>query len=149
MRPKRFLLAFPCRGAKFCIAVRWAWEVYNGQDKLVAVESQCCENYFYSKDQAAAAEKAFQAGEGFYSECVRSIRFELPLRNAANENQTGKNNIHAFGLRLDAFKQLLIGQKKGDATDNEVLEPLECRWRSACFDSWRDVTRNCPRCRLL
>ena len=113
---------------------------------LVPAESQCRKNYFYSKNQASAAETMFQPAEGFWAECVRSIKagnpstkaqffglilimFDLHLRNAAYENETGKDNLHAYMLRLAGLKQLLLGRNETQATDGEVMEHLRKHWR--------------------
>jgi len=81
------------------------WRFDGKESKLVAAETQCYENYFYSKGQAVEAEKMFQAGERSFPECVRSVMagkcptklqffgligtiFDLHLRNAAYENFT-------------------------------------------------------------
>jgi hypothetical protein len=122
------------------------WRFDGKESKLVPAESQCRENYFYSKDQATAAETMFQPAEGFLAECVRSIKarnpstkaqffglilimFDLHLRNAAYENETGKDNLHAYMLRLGGLKQLLLGRNEKQATNGEVMEHLRKHWR--------------------
>jgi hypothetical protein len=128
------------------------WRFDGKESRLVAADSQCCKNYFYSRSQAAAAEMTFQPAEGCFSEYVRAIKagkpstktqsfgligimFDLHLRNAAYENQTGKNNLHAYGLRLDGLKKLLVGEKENEPTDDEALKHLERRWRVRVFSA--------------
>ncbi len=88
----------------------------------------------------------FQLSEGLFANCTERIKhgkdptnrqffgliliiFDLHLRNAAYENQTGKNNLHAYSLRIHGFKKLLLGRKDDDLTNDEVWRHLKKRWR--------------------
>jgi hypothetical protein len=113
---------------------------------LVPVQTQCFGNHFYSKDRAEAVEKMFQNMEGFYGQCVRTIKaglpptkdqffglvlmiFDLHIRNESYANETGQENLHAYSLRLHALKtQILSGRKKDDLSDDDVARLLQERW---------------------
>ncbi len=122
------------------------WRCDGKQNGLVSVRNECCADYFYSKEQPASVEKMFQNSEGFYAECIRAIQsgkaparsqffgliliiFDLHLRNAAYENQTGKDNLHAYRLRLHGLKKLLLDRQDDELTDDEVWEHLKNYWR--------------------
>jgi hypothetical protein len=122
------------------------WRYSHGSEKLVSVDSQCAKDYFYSKRNAATAEKMFQETEFFYGACVQKIRagkasdqrehfglillmFDLHLRNAAYENRTGEEEIVAYRLRTKALKQWLTGNNQSESTDEETMGHLEKNWR--------------------
>src|SRR5437868_3168158 len=79
------------------------WRFDGKQHSLVPVETQCVDDYFYSRKQAQEAEKMFQNMEGLYAQCVRKIKarqsptkdeffglilmiFDLHIRNEACGN---------------------------------------------------------------
>ncbi len=121
------------------------WRFDGRTSKRVPVESQCCEEWFYSKEHARTIEEAFSAGERCFAECARRIRdgkppaggqffgligiiFDLHLRNAAQDNLTRENNLHAYRLRLSGLKKRLVGG--GDEpTDETFLAHMRSRWR--------------------
>src|SRR6266508_4500792 len=77
---------------------------------LVSVETQCYGKYFYSAERPAEAERTFHGMEGLYAQCIEAIKrgckpsteeffgvilmvFDIFLRNAAYENETGEDNL--------------------------------------------------------
>jgi hypothetical protein len=121
------------------------WRFDGKTSILVSAESQCREKYFYSREQAKAVEEAFGVAEGSFAECAKKIRdgkppadsqffgligtiFDLHLRNPAQENLPGKNNLDAYHLRLCGLKKRLVGAED-EPTDAEFLTHIENRWR--------------------
>jgi hypothetical protein len=122
--------------------------VFDGQSsRHVRVERECFQNYFYSRAQAKTAERIFGEIEGFYGSCVAKIRaktapnqrdyiglilmmFDLYLRNQAHVNETGKDNLHAYRSRIPGLcRDILLGKRNHEPSDEEVLNHLQRRWR--------------------
>jgi hypothetical protein len=118
---------------------------FDGTSKPVPVENQCRKKWFYSMEDAATIEKAFGISEGCFAECARRIRdkkppadgqffgligiiFDLHLRNAAQDNLTGKSNLHAYHSRLCGLKERLAGGGH-EPTDKIFLAHMKSRWR--------------------
>lgn len=123
------------------------WRFDGKSMKYVAVESQCGEDYFYSKKNPAAAEKRFWESEAAYDRCVRLIKerkppkswdyfslilaiFDFHARNAIYENKTGKEGFYAYELRAGLlYRELLLGRTEGDISDFDVFQHLRQYWR--------------------
>jgi hypothetical protein len=121
---------------------------YDGKTMIeVAVESQCGANFFYSKEQAETAEKRFWQSETAYENCVKLIRekkpsstvdyfsliftiFDFHARNAIYANNTGKEGLYAYELRMGLLiREMLLGRQEGDLDDVEVFQHLHKYWR--------------------
>jgi hypothetical protein len=129
------------------------WRFDGKVSRLVSVARQCAKDYFYSRERAAASEKMFQGMEGLYADCLRKIKtrqspstpeyfglilmmFDLHLRNAAYLNLTGKDNLHAYYLRLRALRHKILLESDGtEPSDAEVWEHLRSYWRVRVLDS--------------
>ncbi len=122
------------------------WRSNGGKSILVPVERQCVENYHYSKRQAAQTEGMFQKLEEKYLDYLVAIRaggkltqeselgfivlmFDLHLRNAAYENLTGLEGIHAYEGRFQALKSMLLLRFKDNPSDDEMAIYVRKYWR--------------------
>src|SRR5260221_6773668 len=121
------------------------WQ-FNGQRSiLVCVQSQCFENYCYSKREAARTEKMFQELEQTYLQHLIEIRrgrpldqktammflmlmFDLHIRNVAYENLTGLEGIHAYQGRFLGLKSLLLTRHSDNPSDDEIITHLRRHW---------------------
>jgi hypothetical protein len=123
------------------------WQFDGKHTRRVPVESQCSKKYFYSKKNAADAEKMFQRREEIYCGFVDKIRAgqepeiqnfgdlflcmcDLHLRNAAHMNLTGQEGIDAYDDRLDLlFRGLLLGMAKRKLLLEDIKRYLQANWR--------------------
>jgi len=113
----------------------------------VPVDSQCSDNYFYTKADSALAEEQFHELEQQYGLIARKIRqgqtrtpeedyrlilmmFDIHLRNRMYTNQTGNENFEAYKIRWSAFRsEILLPGAVSNPTDAEVLDHLKNSWR--------------------
>ena len=111
------------------------WRFNGLKQTHVSVESQCFENYGYSRSNPSGAESVFHGMEGMYGDCMKKIRagltgtkreyfglilmmFDLHLRNAAYKNLTGLEGIEAYRIRLGCFKrEILLEDRKEEPSD--------------------------------
>jgi hypothetical protein len=129
------------------------WRYDGSLSRQVPVESQCAEDYFYSKERPAEAEKVFHGMENLYPKFLARVKakqnptgyeyfglilmmLDLHLRGAAYLNETGGEGIAAYRMRFHAFKQqLLLGGLHESPTDDQVAEHLRACWRVRVLES--------------
>ena len=124
-------------------------------DKLlrVPVDSQCFGDYFYSKKSPSETEKIFQSREVIYCNFVDEIRagkepsrnafgdlflcmVDLQLRNGIHKNNTGKEGIEAYDMRLGMFfYQMLLRKPDADSLIPAVKLHLHHHWRMEIIQS--------------
>jgi hypothetical protein len=116
------------------------------RQRRVIVETQCFEDYFYTKQYPTEIEKMFGELEVHYCACVDKLRsqkpftrkdslsltllmFDFHLRNAAHVNETGREAIAGYHLRFGELRQLLTGAKSRKFQEGEFLQYLRDFWR--------------------
>jgi len=129
-----------------CSRDSFIWRFDGKALRLVPVTSQCSEDYFYSKTDAAKTEQMFQKAESNYCNCVDRIfknqapsgieygnlviaMFDLHLRNRVHKNLTGKQRIDAYNLCSGIFvNEILLGRKDRRATKEDLVEHVQNYW---------------------
>jgi len=125
------------------------WRNDGKEQRLVPIESQCFEEYHYSKQNAEGAEKEFHGMEGGYSACVKKINrneslapaefgslllcaFDFYLRNKIHENLTGREGIDAYHFRTQLFwRHILLQRPDGEITKADIERHLAEHWSLA------------------
>ena len=133
------------------------WRCDGARSHLVPVESQCFEDYHYSKANPSQTEQMFQQLEDIYAECIRKIQnralpttrdyfglilmmFDLHIRTKAYGNFTGQEGIVAYRVRLTGLRrELILGKKEGNPSDAEVFAHLKQNWRVRILSSSPDT----------
>jgi hypothetical protein len=132
---------------------------------FVPVESQCAEDYHYSKSSAETVEKFFKSGEDLYAHIAKVARerkvptthdyfglilmmFDLHLRSISYRNRTDQENYQAYLLRLAYLRAEVLTGKKGEiVSDAESMEHLTNFWRVRLLEAPADselVTSDSP-----
>ena len=129
-----------------CSRDSFVWRFDGRSSRLVPVQSQCSEDYFYSRTDAAKTEQMFQKTESHYCNCVDRIKtndavsgvdygnlviamFDLHLRNRVHKNLTGKQRIDAYNLCSGIFvREILLGRKDRRATKEDMVEHIQNCW---------------------
>jgi hypothetical protein len=103
-----------------CTRKSSTWRYDGKEQRRVPVESQCFKDYFYSKKNAAEAEKGFHSREMRYCKFVDELRagkepsrnshgdlllnmIDLQLRNGVHKNLTDDEGLEAYNVRLALF----------------------------------------------
>ena len=121
---------------------------FDGEKQIqVPVESQCYENFFYSKDNPKATEKSFHPRETAYCRITEELKktgniavksmgdlflymFDLNLRNANHKNKTEKDGFYAYQQRLNIFlTQMLLKIEPTKLNVEVVKSHITKNWR--------------------
>jgi uncharacterized protein DUF4238 len=124
------------------------WRIDPSRCVSVTVESQCAEDFMFSRKEPKKTEEMFQQIEGRYGAAVRKIwtgedpkvgdslaliltMIELHARNAVHQNLTGHEGVDAYNRRLDSFftRMLLEMDASRSATPEEIRDHLKQHWR--------------------
>lgn len=116
--------------------------------KRVPLVSQCAKDYHYSKTEAEKVERMFAKGEGLYAEIVRKLKdrrgttikdyygliilmADIHIRNAAQQNLTGDENIKAYQYLMVALRYLFLNRAGTEPIpeEQEVADHLQNYWR--------------------
>jgi len=136
----------------------WVWRFDGQAQRQVRVDSQCANNFHYSKNEAAAVEAIFSATETLYCDCLNKIiadselserdcgillmcMFDFYIRNAVHRNDTGQEEIIAYRRRLGIFYSQILLKKEGLVTNADVHAHILKYWRLEII--------NTPRGRVL
>jgi len=129
----------------------FVWRVDGEKQIRVPVESQCYENFFYSKINPETAEKSFHTREGAYCRILKELEttgniaernmgdlflymFDLNLRNANHRNQTENDGFYAYQQRLNIFlTQMLLKIETPNLNVGAVTEAI----KSHITNNWR------------
>ncbi len=132
---------------KSCTRDSRFWSFDGEKMGRVSVESQCFENYYYSKTRAKEVEDSFRRKEILYCERADTVRKEgkipaeyrtgfillmvdFALRNGIHKNKTGREGISAYHDRLSMFFEVLLLEKQGQRITNpEILLHIDTYWR--------------------
>ena len=136
----------------------FVWRIDGEKQVRVPVESQCYENFFYSKDNPEAAEKSFHPREAAYCRIMQELKktgnvveksmgdlflymFDLNLRNANHKNQTENDGFYAYQQRLNIFlTQMLVNIEPNKLNVEAVKLHITTNWRMEIVHAADDST---------
>lgn len=136
----------------------FVWRIDGKEQIRVPVESQCYENFFYSKDNPEAAEKSFHPREGAYCRIMEELNktgdiieksmgdlflymFDLNLRNANHKNLTENDGFHAYQWRLNIFlTQMLMKIEPTKLNVETIKAHITKNWRMEIVHATDDYT---------
>jgi hypothetical protein len=140
-----------------CRRDSFVWQFNGKHTRKVPVESQCSKKYFYSKMNAAGAEKMFQKRENIYCQFVDKIRSgqgskiqnygdlflcmcDLHVRNAAHKDFFGREGVDAYNDRLSLFfSGLLLGKAESNLSIDDIKYHLQSNWRLEIIPTPRNM----------
>ena len=129
-----------------CGRLSLIWRFDGTHMRRVTVETQCREDYFYSKSNPSETEQIFEYREKAYCHFVDQLRlgqepsrrdfgdfflcmFDLNLRNAVYKNRTSSEGMDAYDARLSLFlSQMLVGGNPAECTRQKIKEYIQAFW---------------------
>ncbi len=139
-----------------CNRKSWVYRFDGDIERRVPVDSQCFEDYFYSKEKAAEIEQYFNHSETIYCDFVDKVRagiepsrkhfgdlflfmVDLSLRNAIHKNSIGQEELEAYQVRINFFYQvILLGRAPKDVSIAKIRDHIASHWRLEIFSAPRD-----------
>lgn len=143
----------------------FVWRIDGEKQIRVPVESQCYENFFYSKDNPEETEKTFHIRETAYCRIAEELKktgdiversmgdlflymFDLNLRNANHKNLTEKDGFYAYQQRLNIFlTQMLMKIEPTEFNVESIKAHITNNWRMEIVqaaDGYTFVTSDNP-----
>lgn len=134
------------------------WRFDGKTTREVPVDSQCREDYFYSKSRASLAERFFQSSEKLFVHFLSVVAsgripskadyyglllslFDMHIRTEAYENATGREELDAYKMRALGIKRVLVGRVESppDPSDDEIISSLQRNWRVGILPNLSEV----------